>query len=237
MQKNPIEIADGVFERRQLLLWLPLFALGGTVPAAQPVRADERGGRMPWPAFLETALPAAAGLHSDPSAAGQDAYLFGLASLAMRLDAVSMPKARLVPFADLSPPVETGPAYFGKPFFIIEWRMAANAVLPPHDHPNISVCTVCVAGEARLRNFEPGEESGKFLVRETHDEILSPGRVNTLSSHRDNIHTLRAGRQGARGFDITTYHGPDAGFSFIDIAAKPRDAERRVYEASRRKKK
>ena len=68
-------------------------------------------------------------------------------------------------------------------------------------------------------------------MRETHDEILSPGRVNTLSAVRDNIHTLRAGRQGARGMDISTYHGPDIGYSFLELENKPVDAEQRLFEA------
>jgi hypothetical protein len=31
--------------------------------------------------------------------------------------------------------------------------------------------------------------------------------------------------------DISTYHSPDVGFSFLDISDRARDAERRIYEA------
>jgi hypothetical protein len=31
--------------------------------------------------------------------------------------------------------------------------------------------------------------------------------------------------------DISTYHGPDVGISFLDISAKAKDAENRVFEA------
>ena len=57
-------------------------------------------------------------------------------------------------------------------------------------------------------------------------------RINALSSLRDNIHTFQAGRNGARGIDISTYHGPDVGFSFLDIAATPKETERRTFEAA-----
>jgi hypothetical protein len=113
--------------------------------------------------------------------------------------------------------------------------------LPPHCHPNASVCTLGIEGEARIRNFEIAGEAPNFSsketfrVRETHNEIIAPGRLNTLSALRDNIHTFQAGKQGARGIDISTYHGPDVGFSFLNIADKPRDSERWVYEAAWKK--
>ncbi len=96
-----------------------------------------------------------------------------------------------------------------------EWWPEPGAFLPPHCHPNASVCTLGLEGEARIRNFEivgdaPDFSSKQsFQVRETHNEIIAPGRLNTLSAFRDNIHTFQAGKQGARGLDISTYHGLD----------------------------
>jgi hypothetical protein len=119
--------------------------------------------------------------------------------------------------------------------------MEPGATLPPHCHPNASVCTVGIEGEARVRNFEivgsAPEFTSKqsFQVRETRGEIISPGRINTLSSSRDNIHTFQAGKDGARGIDISTYHAKDMGFSFLNISDRPMDAEKRTYEASWRK--
>ena len=68
-------------------------------------------------------------------------------------------------------------------------------------------------------------------MQETHDELLTAGRINTLSAVRDNIHTFAAGPDGARGIDITTYHGPDQGFAFLDIDHEPTDARGRLYRA------
>jgi hypothetical protein len=163
--------------------------------------------------------------------------LHWLALMAARLQFTTIPDTKLGRFRQLDPAVYFGPSYRGKPFFIVEWRLEPGAILPPHCHPNASVCTVGIAGEARIRNFEIVGQAPEFAsrqafrVRETHNEILSPGRANTLSAVRDNIHTLQAGRQGARGMDISTYHGPNIGFSFLELENKPVDAEQRLFEA------
>jgi hypothetical protein len=35
--------------------------------------------------------------------------------------------------------------------------------------------------------------------------------------------------------NVSAYHGPDVGFSFLDIGDRARDAERRIYEAALKK--
>jgi hypothetical protein len=98
-----------------------------------------------------------------------------------------------------------------------------------------------LAGEAHIRNFqivgEAPEYSSKntFRVRETHSEMISEGRINSLSSTRDNIHTFQAGRAGARGIDISTVYGKQMDFSFLNIDKNPIDADERIYEATWRK--
>jgi hypothetical protein len=180
-------------------------------------------------------------LHKDSSGKGQDAYLYWIASMAARLSLSAIPKAKLGSFAGLNPPVDFGISHRGVPFFVVEWRMAPNAILPPHCHPNASVCTLGTEGETRIRNFQIVDTAPEFSspqnfhLRETHNEIITSGRINTLSSTRDNIHTFQAGKEGARGIDISTYHGPDVGFSFLDIRSTPVDAGKRIYEAAWKK--
>ena len=194
-----------------------------------------------WDDFLKQCVPVAEELHGDSSKSGQEAYLYWLASMSARLRLKEAPRAKLGRYGTLDPPVSFGVSFRGKPFFIVEWRLEPGALLPPHCHPNVSVCTLGLEGEARIRNFEivgdaPVFSSKQtFQVRETHNEIIAPGRLNTLSAFRDNIHTFQAGNQGARGIDISTYHGPDVGFSFLDISDRARDAERRIYEAAWKK--
>ncbi|MBX7219169.1 MAG: hypothetical protein K1Y36_04420 [Blastocatellia bacterium] len=235
---QPEVVSEG-FEQRRRLLWLPLaaavaFGLPAEAATAPPVPAT---AELNWEEFLKQCLPVAKELHQDTSGRGQDAYLYWIAALVTRLNLKTLPTAKLGAFPGLTPPVEFGIGYKGVPFFMVEWKLAPGAILPPHCHPNASVCTVCLEGETRIRNFEVTgnapefSSTQEFQVRETHHEILTPGRINTLSALRDNIHTFTAGKSGARGVDISTYHGPDVGFSFLDIQSKPLEAEARIFAA------
>lgn len=250
LQDSKEEVAPGFFETRRRMLLLPLLAvpvvselagkgIAGQMsqdgPTAHPVPNIQ--GRLDWDSFIKQCVPVAKELHKDSSPTGQEAYLHWLASMIARARIAEIPKAKLGRFGKLEPPVSFGVSYRGTPFFVVEWKLEPGAFLPPHCHPNASACTVGLGGEARIRNFEisgPAPEFSSrqsFLVRETHNEIIAQGRINTLSSRRDNIHTFQAGPLGARGIDISTYHGPDVGFSFLDIAGKPKDIEGRIFEA------
>lgn len=239
--KNTKEVAPGLFIERRRFLWLPVALAAVALVSPKRHLAGEKSnlteGTMTWDEFIKECVPKSAELHKDATANGQNAYLYWIASMAARLNLETVPKARLGSFGGLNPPVEFGVGYRGVPFFVVEWRMAPNAFLPPHCHPNASVCTVGVEGEATLRNFEivgdapEFSSTEKFNVRQTHHELISNGRIATLSSKRDNIHTFQAGKDGARGIDISTYHDKDIGFSFLDIQNKPLDAEKRLFEA------
>ena len=239
---------------RRRLLWLsamtgaailsgPEWKAAMAQPGSRPAKVGKDGAvtDLGWKEFLEQCLPVAERLHRDPSRSGQDAYLYWLGSMAARLRPVDVPRAKLGRFGPFEPPVRFGVSFRGQPFFIVEWWLEPGATLPPHCHPNASVCTLGIEGEARIRNFEIAGDAPvfssrrAFLVRETHDEIMAPGRLNTLSATRDNIHTFQAGPRGARGIDISTYHGPDVGFSFLDIDGRPKDARRRIHEAAWKK--
>ena len=241
------EVASGFFETRRRMLWMPASLAGYAVLcSAERVVANQSmagpvvpaGNQLDWQSFLKQCLPVAGELHKDSSAPGQEAYLHWLASMISRARTSDIPRAKVGRFGKLEPAVRFGPSYRGQPFFIVEWQLEPRAFLPPHCHPNASVCTVGLEGEAHIRNFEvigqaPEFSSRKtFLVRETHNEIIAQGRINTLSSMRDNIHTFQAGNAGARGIDISTLHGSDVGFSFLDIAGKPRDPEGGIHEAT-----
>lgn len=172
---------------------------------------------------------------ADP-AFSVDEYLYRIGSLATRLQEI--PDTKLYPYTAVDSRVRFAPSFRGSTFFIIQWRMEPGVVFPAHNHPNASVCTLGFEGEVRLRNFEiigaaPEYSSKKtFRVRETHNEMIARGRINTLSPSRDNIHYFQVGSAGARGIDISTMHGKDAGFSFLDIGERPTDPELRIFEAA-----
>lgn len=240
-----VEILPGILERRHFLRTSLVGAAAVVALRATTIDlfAQDRPPQLPaksiarlaWDDFLKEAVPVARQLLADPGFS-VDEYLYRIGSLATRLEAI--PETKLFPLEQLNPRVFFAPSFKGSPFFIIQWRMEPGAILPPHNHPNASVCTFGFEGEIRLRNFEiegqaPAYESGKiFRLRETHNEPLTPGRINTLSPARDNIHTFRAAKQGARGIDISTLHGPSAPFSFVDINEEPIDPESRIFEAT-----
>ena len=240
-----VEVFPGVHERRCFLraslatvaAVAALKAAPGRVLGQATVKGPDlmEADRLGWDDFLKQAVPVAQQLIAEPSFS-VDEYLYRIGSLATRLKEI--PDSKLGPYTSVDRRVWFGPSFRGSPFFIIQWRMEAGAFLPPHNHPNASVCTLGFEGEVRLRSFEivgeaPAYDSKKtFHVRETRDETMRRARIGTLSPVRDNIHCFRVGKEGARGLDINTLHGAMNKFSFLDIAEKPGDKEERLFEAA-----
>jgi len=240
-----VEVFPGVYHRRFFLkgsltsaaIALAVGALPKKLLAQEAAKAPVVGGaeKLAWDDFLKQAVPVARQLKADP-AFSIDEYLYRIGSLATRLK--ELPDSKLGPYTDVEPRVSFGPSFRGSPFFIIQWRMEPGAFLPPHNHPNASVCTLGFEGEVRLRNFEiigdaPDYDTKKtFTVRETHNDTMTQGRISTLSPSRDNIHMFQVGKEGARGIDINTILGKSGAFSFLDISKTPVDSEKRIFEAA-----
>jgi hypothetical protein len=154
----------------------------------------------------------------------QDRYVLAAASDGLGLRPV--PDAKMFPMGAFAPGVDIGPVGRIGPCVLIRYRLAPDARLPPHDHPNYSVATIGLRGEARVEQFEiegeapPYANPGGFRVRRILQRCLGRGDVVTLSPRRDNIHTFRAGPSGAEFFDLTTPHGPDEGFSYLRLAER-----------------
>ena len=206
------ELAPGVTIERRAVFWAPLALAAAVFRTVQSARAATVAPPLDWDDFIRLCPAEAAEFARDASEIGQDAYLHRIASWAVRLKAA--PDTKLGAFAGLDPKVEFGPSFRGVPFAVIQWRMARRAILPAHCHPQASVCTVGIEGEARLRHFEvhgpaPAFDSGTktpFLIRETRSQIVAPRRISTLSSTRDNIHYFEAGDAGdtIRGRSVST---------------------------------
>ena len=240
-----VEIFAGVHERRHFLrdslatiaAIVALRATSKSLLAQTPIKSNGGTGveALAWDDFLKQSVPIAQQLIADPGFS-VDEYLYRIGSLATRLKEI--PNSALGSYTTVEPRVWFGPSFKGSPFFIIQWRMEPGAVLPAHNHPNASVCTLGFEGEVRLRNFEiigeaPDYASKKtFRVRETRNEVMTHGRINTLAPLRDNIHCFQVGDEGARGIDINTLHGKTNDFRFLDISKTPSDSEKRIFEAA-----
>src|SRR5499427_3171897 len=240
-----VEVFPGIHERRHFLrgslATLATVTALRIAPKTVLAQATANGSgtidsdRLGWDDFLKRAVPVAQQLIAEPSFS-VDEYLYRLGSLATRLKEI--PDSKLGPYTSVDRRVWFGPSFRGTPFFIIQWRMEPGAFLPPHNHPGASVCTLTVEGELQLRNFQivgdaPDYSSKKtFRIRETRNEIMTSGRISTLSPARDNIHCFQVGKTAARGIDINTMHVRTAPFSFLNMDPKPVDAELRIYEVT-----
>ncbi|HST19854.1 MAG TPA: hypothetical protein VLR90_01955 [Blastocatellia bacterium] len=171
------------------------------------------------------------------SSLNEEAHIFRLSMAASRLALKGVPRGKLGQFVGLNPPVEFGPLHVAAPLAIIQWRLAPGATLPAHNHTPADIISLCIEGECAIRHFDivgdaPEYSSREtFLILETRNDLLTPGRVSSLSTTRDNIHTFHAGKEGALGIDINSILPGDKKFSFLDFADKPRDSQKRIYEA------
>ena len=62
--------------------------------------------------------------------------------------------------------------------------------------------------------------------------MILPGRFSSLGTTRENVHDLVAGPEGAVVLDVFTFLPNAQGSHFMDVAETPRDAERKIYDAS-----
>lgn len=186
---------------------------GATSAGAQEIGAD-------WDGYLAATRAEALGLirANRSDVAG---YLHWISSrLAARRD---IPSAALAPVPWADPAISFGAHPPAAPFVMIEFRLAPGAYLPPHNHPNASVSTLLLEGEAMIDSFElepesapPGAE-GAARLRHMQTQLLRPGDCNFVQPARNNLHAFRAGAHGARGVDITTQHGPPGAFGYLKL--------------------
>jgi hypothetical protein len=164
----------------------------------------------------------------------EEEYVLTIAALAVRLKEIPPPKFG-EPFKGV---ISSALSFRGEHMAFVQWRMGPNSVYQPHNHPNYNGMTLGLQGECRMRNFDfvgpKPEYSSKatFLIRETQDGVLRPGRVTSMmTTTRDNVHELHAGKEGATGLDIFTRMGPAEGFALLSVRSKPKDEGTRTYEA------
>ena len=135
--------------------------------------------------------------------------------------------------------LKTGPAWFEGRIFVVELTLEPHAEIQPHNHPSHNAVSLGLAGTCQYEHYEivgkappsiPGTPS--FTVQRTRSGLLFPGRLSELTRTRDNIHTFRAGKDGATILDFTSTVGnPKTEFSALQIDTKPRDTFSRLYQA------
>lgn len=228
-------------QRRALVIGAPaalaciLSSRSALVAAMDVLSADGELQR-----FLDESLERALLLKADASARGQDEYVAFLQKAVSSISDVSKEPLSETSWKGFDPGVFLGNSGRNRAFFIVQWRLAPAAFLPPHCHPKTSVCTLGLAGSSTLRHFEVpadapsyrDDRETEFLVRETRQLELASGMTSTLTEHRDNVHLFEAGPDGARGIDVTTDYGGDGSFSFLEFDHRqPEIPAERAYRA------
>jgi len=226
-------------ERRSLIVALGGMLLG-LAPGSRSLAASARRNEVSFEDFLARANPLAQSLVEDQSASGQNKYLRSIAALASGLVGVPVPEKWNNTDQGMTPEsYRIGFNPGGDPFRVLHWRLEPGAICRPHAHTYGNVLSIGLEGTARVRNFEavgdPDYESrDTFLVRQTVDQLFRPGSINLVSLEKNYIHGFIAGKNGARGLDITTplKPKPEHTTPYLSIADRPVDAFARTFEAS-----
>lgn len=211
--------------RRNFVTVLAGAGLSASVTAAPLVNrgiADSKDVAQDWASFVKDASALFTDVE-DVTDIEDEVYVHSLAALASELRTV--PDVPTFTNAGLGGGIRTGPIAIRpkQRYFALKWELSAHSVLPYHDHPNYSFVTINLGGELRVRNYEiegdapPYDSERVFSIRQTQDQLLLPGRINTLTRKRDYIHTFEAGSAGAVGIDIGILHGSDIGFSYLSL--------------------
>ncbi len=204
------ELSPGLRVRRRSFLRLAAAAIGSSgVAGLAPARAaDLRNAALTFEEFLAEVVPLARTLVQDTSRLGQDRYLTTLASLAVRLSDVPLPKmGEGQGVAPGTSKIGVNPG--GDPFTVLHWILSPGAKIAPHAHTYGNVVTVGLEGGVLVENYEmvgvaDFEAVGDFRVRRTRAQWLTPHTINQVNLEQGYVHGFLAGPEGARGLDITT---------------------------------
>ena len=237
--EHETEVAEGVVVERRCILKLSAAAVatilvgGSAYGASIGTEGAARPDKLTFAQFLKEVHPLARKV-VDSKGKDEEAYLMTVAAAMSRL---------ADPGAELR---KTMRAFVKKhqksdarfPLFAVSMRLKPGKGFSHHDHRDYNGVIMGLEGEVRIRNYDIlGKNQvpalGKtFQIRETRDDLILPGRFSSLGRSRDNIHDLVAGPEGARVLDVFTFFEKGARSHYLDVEKKPRDADRRIYEAA-----
>ena len=145
---------------------------------------------------------------------GEEAYLDIVGALLKRLDTDDLPEAGITD-DDLSGTL-FGLGFEDKYIGGIVIAMEPGAAIPLHDHRNHNGVILGVSGFCDTQYFDlvespEGYDVGAPVFLQRSDRVMiEAGAIGSLSRARNNVHELRAGREGCLMFDVFTYEREDA---------------------------
>lgn len=137
-------------------------------------------------------------------------------------------------------------AAYMPPVAVFDMELEPGAKIDLHDHRHYNGVLYCVRGSVRCRNFDIVPPEGEqldiaggevppkgedFLIRETQDTTLTPGRFASLARDRDNIHEVEAGPEGGTLVDVFTYFRREARSYELEWDAAPVETGGKLYRA------
>ncbi|PCJ61228.1 MAG: hypothetical protein COA79_06515 [Planctomycetota bacterium] len=124
------------------------------------------------------------------------------------------------------------------PLKVYQIRMLPGTALRFHDHRNYNGIVNVLEGSATIRNFDFAEKiqniqaAKQFKIIETQNVIAKQGDISNLSRYRDNIHDIRAGKNGVLFLDIFTFFNNKGVSKFLKVDKNPIKKNKKIYMAN-----
>lgn len=238
------EIADGVFIERRNFLKISAFALGSMlvgyyaplhaeVSEKKPAKGSNQKDNINTFDFkkLITELTPKAKALIKAKVPDEEAYLKELTTMVQQLKGIGHAKktAKKIKFSSM---------HNKFPIKVYQIRMLPGTALRFHDHRSYNGIVNVLEGSAAIRNFDFAEkteniqQAKQFKIKETKNIIAKPGDISNLSSTRDNIHDIRAGKNGVLFLDIFTFFDKKGTSKFLKVEKDPIEKDKKIFMAA-----
>ena len=77
-------------------------------------------------------------------------------------------------------------------FEIMLLSLETGYSIPLHDHPRCSGVSLCIAGRARVVNYDLDDSQAIVRLRARAESTIGPSKAGTLTEHEGNIHAITA---------------------------------------------
>jgi hypothetical protein len=238
------EIADGVFVERRAVLRISAFAVGSmlmgwTSPLIGEVAGQDKGkagvalDEIDFDTFMKKVLPKAKELIGAKNP-DEDAYLKFVIGWAKKMKEVALakPRKRNIQFTSM---------FRTHPMKVYQIRIKPGAQLPFHDHRDYNGVMHVVEGSAHVRNFDFEKRTKdiytaeSFNLKETQNGTVKKGDYASLSRYRDNIHNIKATKEGVTFLDIFTFFNNRGTSKNLIVDETAVDKKKGIFKASWKK--
>lgn len=214
-------------QRRQLVQAISASILGtslNSVPAAAQSASPtmvpmQYGTFMEW---LDATRAAALGLVSETGGKDTEQFMQFLA-----LWATAMPdptEFKWQSIAGANKKLDAAALFQGRPFVVSALRLDPGCILPLHCHPSGGAVSVCTQGSLVMQHCELVAGSAVFTETGATAEVdevsvvnLTKNRFTQFTPTRANLHSFRAGPDGAMLVEIAVQWAGTGQFSYLKL--------------------